>query len=102
MAAIKPMMPGSLISVCQKEQPYGSHEYQLDISYGGEHLFMNDDLSNYYYYPGEEETEMLPARLFFLQTGLSTDRDKPYILKGSQLEMTKKRKNMELKPGLKQ
>ncbi|HEV8507063.1 MAG TPA: alpha-2-macroglobulin family protein, partial [Chitinophagaceae bacterium] len=35
-----------------KEQPYGSHEFQLDISYGGEHLFMSDNLSNYYYYPG--------------------------------------------------
>ncbi|HEX5654951.1 MAG TPA: alpha-2-macroglobulin family protein, partial [Chitinophagaceae bacterium] len=39
-----------------KEQPYGNHIYQLEISSGNDRLFMNDYANDYYYYPGNRGT----------------------------------------------
>ncbi|HEX7904246.1 MAG TPA: alpha-2-macroglobulin family protein [Chitinophagaceae bacterium] len=50
-----------------KEQPYGNHNYQLEITSGSDRLFMNDYSNDYYYYDGNDRKEepKITTSIFF-------------------------------------
>jgi len=83
-----------------QEQPYGSHQYQLDISYGNDRLFMNEYQNDYYYYPnnGEDENKTLTSVFLFADRSIYRPAQIVYF-KGIVLSKNNKEKTANVSEG---
>ncbi|MBC7948833.1 MAG: alpha-2-macroglobulin, partial [Chitinophagaceae bacterium] len=82
-----------------KEQPYGSHNYNLEIRHGGDHLDMNEFLDDYYYHPGSNAT--VPALSIFLFSDRSLYRPgQTVFFKGIALDKNPAAKTANIRAGL--
>jgi uncharacterized protein YfaS (alpha-2-macroglobulin family) len=83
-----------------QEQPYGNHQYQLDISYGSDRLFMNEYQNDYYYYPNNGEDENKTTTSVFLFADRSIYRPAQIVyFKGIVLSKNDKEKTGNVSEG---